>query len=1176
MADYEDLIPVATAPRDYEDLIPKAATDYEDLIPKGRDTPSLQPMLEVTGGPMPPEPGPGRIPLSTPGQLPGIQPVTREESDASKQAFDARMAEFQQKDQRLTAIREQANELGDFGTVAAADKAAKELAKDYGVTRIGDKLQIERKTGETLPGKIGAAAYNVGAGLLEGLADPNTQALMAIGGAGPEGAAAIKTLFGVTSAAQVPVAGYQALKAATEGDVQGTLEGIGGVLLNTAFAKTLLSETPLDRIAKEVEASPTPISAGTVAAMREASLVTEPNPPMNRIFETFPRSPESPAIEEVSNAIQEQGPNAGVLRPEQPQVGLPQVVEGNAPPEVPAGGTGEVQAPEAPVGKAAAPVETTPEAKLSESLDKFPEKSPTVEAVKEHIEEQKSESLGITPTPPAIPRGTPLLEVAKNVLKEQTGIRKFTPYRETLNKWVGAIQESDLKTRELADKIESRVPSERKRAAITNWIQADGDPTVLSDRARATRNRSLQRGYVEAMHLTPDEVSIANDLKTYYANKAVELQNAGILRNVVDNYVTQIWDRGVGTGTAAQFAGKLAKNFKFSRQRTFPTFFEGEQAGYKPATKDISKLISVYSAEADKVLATRQMIADLTQKTAEDGRPLAVPSSIVKLDAESDPGTQLVFPNLTGKDFSDYVRVNHPALSSWKWGATDPVTGAKTMVLGELKVHPEIATSMRRALDRSWLRKWYDEPSSAGMRLIKGGIRALDVGGSEMKRTMLGFFSPFHIVQEGTHAIGHRVNPFFGLPEIKAGDPGIQDAMNHGLMLASDHTSSVQFKEGIVGPGLIKKIPGIGQWAEDFSNWTFQSYIPKLKYATYEKMVERNTKVFAKEIARGEVTPADVKALSAEQANAAYGHLNYADLGRDPTWQHILRTFLLAPDFLEARGRFTAQALKGLASKTGREQLMALGTLAATFWITARIGNKLTDDDWHFDHPFELKAGNRWLSMRSVPEDLFKLFKDTRKFVSGRLSPLFGQTGLELLTGRNYRGEKIETPQILEEALTRWIPITLRDIPGLRDLTETGRNNPVSPWESMLGTMGMHVSRYSPITETYKLAKDWNDKHGYKPDTGVYPISKYQQLRYALEDNDGDKARAEITKLHNQGLSTDKIRSGFKESTLHPFTKSKATDEVFRQSLTGDDRKTYDEAVRSRQRMVQKLDAILR
>src|SRR5205807_6731544 len=55
----------------------------------------------------------------------------------------------------------------------------------------------------------------------------------------------------------------------------------------------------------------------------------------------------------------------------------------------------------------------------------------------------------------------------------------------------------------------------------------------------------------------------------------------------------------------------------------------------------------------------------------------------------------------------------------------------------------------------------------------------------------------------------------------------------------------------------------------------------------------------------GKVSLSEIKALSASQANAAYGHLNYSDLGRNPTIQHLLQWGLVAPDFLEADRKST-------------------------------------------------------------------------------------------------------------------------------------------------------------------------------------------------------------------------------------------------------------------------------
>jgi hypothetical protein len=72
-------------------------------------------------------------------------------------------------------------------------------------------------------------------------------------------------------------------------------------------------------------------------------------------------------------------------------------------------------------------------------------------------------------------------------------------------------------------------------------------------------------------------------------------------------------------------------------------------------------------------------------------------------------------------------------------------------------------------------------------------------------------------------------------------------------------------------------------------------------------------------------------ALTASQANAAFGGLNYRLLGRNKTLQDVFRLTFMAPDFTEARARFVGQAAKPY----GHEQLTALvgGALVLTHWL---------------------------------------------------------------------------------------------------------------------------------------------------------------------------------------------------------------------------------------------------
>jgi hypothetical protein len=430
----------------------------------------------------------------------------------------------------------------------------------------------------------------------------------------------------------------------------------------------------------------------------------------------------------------------------------------------------------------------------------------------------------------------------------------------------------------------------------------------------------------------------------------------------------------------------------------------------------------------------------------------------------------------------------------------------------------------------------------------------------------LSFLSPFHQVQETTHgALGHHINVFTNLPKLDATNPELIMAVKHGLMLAGENDAMQYFSEGLGGTkNPLFKLPVLGEFANSYSTWLFHDYIPKLKLKTFVALEKENMGRYSDELKSGKVTPSDVTYITAQQVNAAYGHLNYTDIGRNPTLQHFLQATLLAPDFLEARARFAHQAATGVFAKSGRAQLQALAWIGTTFFVAARVLNKTLDDDYHWDHPFEVVYNGRTYSMRSVPEDLFNLFKDTRRFIYGRLSPVIGRGGIEYITGRNYRGEKQTTLDQLKEMATRWIPINV--LPFMRDLSTTGKNSPTTPWEQFLSATGLNIKRNSPINDVYSLANDWKKSQGISEDTGTYPISKYQQLRYALEDNSTSRAIDEIKKLAAT-QDPEKLFNGFRQSLNKPFTGSEINDVRFIHSLGQDDKEKVKAAINQREQV---------
>lgn len=698
--------------------------------------------------------------------------------------------------------------------------------------------------------------------------------------------------------------------------------------------------------------------------------------------------------------------------------------------------------------------------------------------------------INLDPIRELVDKATPHVKAAfqavKEIGKEAQNAAKLTDYRKSILGWSAKLQRSFGEAADAQREISEKVPKPERQDGITNWIQADGDPAVLAQRRAATeawrdpvtsephpQQKQLLAGYDAALNLTPEEVAVANDVKNAYGQLGQRGQQYNVLNSFKQNYVTQIWDLKKGpTGTGS--SRTLKDKFKFSKASTFPTFFDGEQAGYVPKTKNISKLLPVYLHEMNSVIAARQLVEQMGQGVASDGRPLLAPRGGGTPVTNPQGGATLITPKSMPKEIQDYREIpNQPALNNWTWASKD-TAGNPVYLKSDLVIHPEAYDRLRAVLGRSAIREWYDSKTTATAQIPKTLVKLLDNANSETKKTMLGMFAPFHQVQEGTHAIGHRVNPFFRIPKVDlVHDAGQLDAAKHGLMLLPDRASANQFMEGYKTSGIVSKIPGLGPVADHYSNYLFHEYIPGLKYKTYQAILGRNMKLYSSKIAAGEFGPADIKVLSAEQANAAYGHLNYADLGRNPTIQHIAQLFALAPDFLESRARFTGQTIKGLTgAKVGREQLLALGTLALAQATLAYTSAGLTGGQWDGSRPFEFVKDKRRYTMRSVPEDISSLLHDTRIFVHSRLSPIIAKGGLQYSLGRDYRGKEISAGETTKQLLEQPIPISVRGFLGLGNSTLSGM-------EQLAGAVGLKISRYNPdqpkIDEAMKI-NDFADK----------------------------------------------------------------------------------------------------
>lgn len=741
------------------------------------------------------------------------------------------------------------------------------------------------------------------------------------------------------------------------------------------------------------------------------------------------------------------------------------------------------------------------------------------------------------------------------------------------------LQKSFDEAQRAQKEINKAIPDKDRQRAAAVYREADGDAAVLADWEANAKQDWMKKAAKDARTLTPKEVAIVDKAKAAFDVLEKRGNAYGVLTGHKENYVPHIWDVGEGKG----FSGprRLQERFKFNKARTIDTFFEGDQAGLKPKNFALGDVLPAYLHEMNKVIADRQFVQDLVNGKSKTGEPLAVPRGRVTTVPGGGPAeSTLVMPKaIRDADTSHYkILPDQPALSDWTWQGKD-TNGNPVFVKADLALHPEAVRRLKSVLGASPIREWMNDPAHEGASKILPSIaKGLDVAQSTMKREMFGLLAPFHQVQEGTHAIGHTVNPFFNIPKVDLRDPAQMDAARHGLMLLPDRSSSSMYLEGVGGKSSFlsqaarwvgektkaKAITAISDVIDGYQNYLFHQYIPGLKFKTYESILDRNTKLYDSELKSGKLQDKDIKLLSAEQTNAAYGHLNYDLLDRNPLMKHLSQLTLLAPDFLEARARFVGQAAKALTgSKAGLEQFRAIAVLAMIQAGAAYTISKLLGVDWDAKHPFEVMYNNRRYGFRSVPADLVHAITDTRKFVYGRVNPLLVKGAIQEITGLNYRGEKVGSLDTAEELLAQYIPITARSLPGLRELNKTTRDNPVSPTEQLAGALGLHISRYSPISETYKRAGDWMEKQGIPKDKGSYPVSKYSQLRYALEDNNTEKASKEYQKLRKDQTPIQ-IATGFRSSLMRPFTKNQQTDSQFYRDSSPDDRKVIDLAKKRR------------
>ena len=842
-----------------------------------------------------------------------------------------------------------------------------------------------------------------------------------------------------------------------------------------------------------------------------------------------------------------------------------------------------------------------------------------------------------------------LVNWAKRLWEETTQLPPEDPYKRGINRYVAKLQASELEVMGMVRHLTEQVPDELAREGITNWRVAQGDENKLRAWANLSADPRAKAGYEAALRLTPEQKKIALALNDYYQSKLGLGIERGMLENGVANYATQIWrdDKGQkleevqfqdyerdahgaplrdAEGNFIQKIGrKYSQGFQFANPRQFEDFFSGEAMGFRPLTKDAASLLGIYGSEFNRTLALRELVKELTEVKAADGRPIVGVGVSQPLwqykEGETPDAASGAFHIAKPEDSAGYKTLNHPVFERWKFtvpaqseettqpggrpggpslpgsaegapalpGMEGDGSNAVAGVLrqGNLTVHPEYEKLFNNLVGESAIRQWANSKGSALAEAPKAVLRGLMWTNAEMKGlTFVG--SPFHIVHLAKRSAGYRINPFEGLEPINTDLPLHRRALLSGLMVAPDQHGLDRWLDGLGGEGvrIADLIPGVKQMGE----WTFHTYIPRLKMKSWTILSGRMLETFRPQLEGGKMTVYQVENYAARIVNNAFGHLNYAEMGRNPTVQHLLSLSLLAPDFSESTARHLVDAARGVipGGSTGHESAKSIAVLALGTMIVAKTLNKLIDGEWHMDHPFSVIVGNREYSIRSQVADLQHLFHDWRSYTTARVSPI-GNTAWMAWSKQNYRGEPMDWSDQAREFVARWIPSTVKAIPGFNKISPTDAARNVAPLEAFSSSMGFKINRYSPSKEINALADAFLQEHGRPSMKGAYQPSRFTALRNSLDDGKIEDAKAEYKSLLHAAVEETKrkaragikvedpvkaLEQSFRTSVFHPIIADAALQGEFLRGLTPHQKELFKESLKHRTAIWQRFSQI--
>lgn len=447
-------------------------------------------------------------------------------------------------------------------------------------------------------------------------------------------------------------------------------------------------------------------------------------------------------------------------------------------------------------------------------------------------------------------------------------------------------------------------------------------------------------------------------------------------------------------------------------------------------------------------------------------------------------------------DTSDYVKAK-PPFERFKFVTKDE-EGEPVFQKYPVMIHPGYADKINNAFDTdSWFRK---------TPVMNWALKA----STETKKTLLSL-SPFHYTTEYLRGLQMGLDPVtaFSPPELTPDRLAVTEGTKYGLVLLGDNAARSMTAEGLAEhAGLLNRVPGLGPMLNKVEDHLFGDWIPRLKAETWERLVPQL------ERRHPEWTDAQRYELASKITNAAFGGLNWKQLGWSMGSTDFLRLIALAPDFTGSQLAFAKYGTQ----PGGSIVWQSFARIAAYNFAVAQMLNLWLNGKVHLEHPFSVqdpKDSSKLISIRTMPADIFHALTDPRSFGMNRLNPLTVRTAWEFGTGRDTRGQKVSGERQLIDLLRNVTPISLQNfVPAFRYPDE-------KPYQSGLRAVGLAVSQ--DVSPALQKARELSSDKA--PGTAM-DSSELAHYRFKLQVesalSNGTLRPAALSQLAAQGKLTRK------------------------------------------------------